>query len=742
MSRIYLSVKSMGKLRPAQMNLLVFLYCINLFACVFSVSAQQAIELNSSSYPGSIPNGPTIASQTVSFRQNTTGTTFVTLTNPVSVTASLSNQQYTGIPGNVGSGMTFGSSLGSSSNQNVAPDPVFKLMNAWGTPANGSFTSNPNGAAGTGITITQNYGFSLFTTVNQFVGTSGPPGLRAYYGNITFTFSRPVTDPVLHFGGVGARISSSPDIGITTEFELPAASGVTLTKLSGTAEFTVPVTNDKILNSTAIPQNGCGSGAMCGSVRVNGTNLTSVTLRVYMRAQNTSFPSSFTGPYGDNWTLSVSLATYNLSGTVYNDANGLTDNTVNGNLTNAGNQLYALAVNAFGNIQGSSVVSAAGAFSFTNLVKGPYTIRLSTSAGTLGASAATASLPSGWISTGEFRGSGAGTDGSVDGNLVGSINTSDVADFKLGVERAPTANNISYQLLSLPPVNSVLALTGAIGSPATGNAPIRPNGTDPEDGLLSAGKNLVINTLPLNGTLKYNNIPVIAGQSIVNFDPSFLTVQFTGEGYNTISFTYSYKDAATVTSPPATYTITFPNGSLLPVTLISFTATIQNNSTNNVLLKWQTSFEEDNRGFTIQHSTDGQNWEVIGFSNGAGNSSVITNYSYLHSSISKGIHYYRLLQQDIDGKSKLSHIRQVNVGGKPVTQVYPNPATNVLHIITDPQVHLKALRLMDMTGRSILTRKSLLNEHSLDISHLPVGTYLLMLQYANDEFTHEKIIKR
>ncbi len=741
MSRIYLSVKSMGKLRPAQMNLLVFLCCcINLFACAFSVSAQQAIELNSSSYPGSIPNGPTIASQTVSFRQNTTGTTFVALTNPVSVTASLSNQQYTGIPGNVGSGITFGSALGGSSNQNVTPDPVFKLMNAWGTPANGSFTSNPNGAAGTGITITQNYGFSLFTTVNQFVGTSGPPGLRAYYGNITFTFSRPVTDPVLHFGGVGASISSS--IGISTEFELPAASGVTLTRLSGAAEFTVPGTNDKILNSTTVPQNACGSGAMCGSVRVNGTNLTSVTLRVYMRAQNTSFPSSFIGPYGDNWTVSVSLATYNLSGTVYNDANGLTDNTVNGSVTNTGSSLYALAIDAFGNVQGSTPVSAAGAFSFTNLVKATYTVRLSTTPGTLGTAAPVTSIPANWIYTGEYRGTGAGTDGSVDGNLAGSINTSDITDFKLGIERAPAANTINYTLPFLPLQNSSAILNGVIGSPTTGNTPIRPNGTDAEDGILSTGNNLVITTLPLTGTLKYNDIPVTAGQSILNFNPDLLTVQFTGGGYNNVSFTYSYKDAATVTSVPATYTINFPSGSLLPVTLISFTATIQNNSTNNVLLKWQTSMEEDNRGFTVQHSTDGQNWEVIGFVNGAGNSNVVVDYSYLHSNANKGIHYYRLQQQDIDGKSKFSHIRQVNIGGKPVIQVYPNPATNVLHVIADPQLHLKELRLMDMTGRSVVNHKSSQNEYLLDISHLPAGTYLLMLQYGNDEFTHEKIIKR
>ncbi len=717
--------------------ILLFFFLNNLFAVLLPVSAQQAIELNSSSYPGGVPNGPTTASQTVNFRQNTTGTTFVALTNPVSVAASLSNQQYTGIPGNVGSGITFGSALGGSSNQNVTPDPVFKLMNAWGTPANGSFTSNPNGAAGTGITITQNYGFSLFTTVNQFVGTSGPPGLRAYYGNITFTFSRPVTDPVLHFGGVGARISSSPVFGITTEFELPAASGVTLTKLSGTAEFTVPGTNDKILNSTTVPQNACGSGAMCGSVRVNGTNLTSVTLRVYMRAQNTSFPSSFTGPYGDNWTVSVSLATYNLSGTVYNDANGLTDNTVNGTVTNAGGSLYALAVDALGNVQGTTPVSGTGTFSFTNLVKASYTVRLSTTPGTLGTAAPATSVPASWMHTGEYLGVGAGTDGSIDGNVGGAINTSDVTNFKLGIERSPTANDIFYQLSSVPAVNSVLALNGAIGSPFVGSTPIRPNGNDPEDGQLSNGDTIVINTLPANGTLLYNNTPVTAGQTITNLVPDLLAVMFSGAEHTSVSFTYSYKDAAAVPSPPATYAILWDM--VLPVSLINFTATHQNG--DDVLLRWQTASEDNNSGFTVQHSIDGEPWEVIGFVNGAGNSSALLSYNYLHSGVSKGIHHYRLLQKDTDGQSKLSHIRQVNISGKPTIQVYPNPATNILHIVSG-QEDLKEMSLLEFTGSRILSRQFSRREYSLDISKVPAGVYLLVLQYKNKEFAYEKIIKQ
>ncbi len=735
MSRFYL-LQSKDKLRPAPMNFLALLFVFNLVAGLFPVAAQQAIELNQNSYPGSIPNGPTIASQTVSFRQNTTGSTFVNLSNPVTVTASFANQAYI-LPPGAPAGMMFGGTLFGATSVNVFPNAVFTPLNAKGSPSSSSYTSNPYGTAGTGIDVATNHAFEIFNTLSMWFGTTGPVGKRAFYGDITFTFSRPVSDPVIHLGDLGATNGSN---GSSAEFELPAGSGLTLTKLSGTSELTVPATNDKILNSSSSLAAGCGNGAACGSVRINGTNITSVTFKVYTRFTNTSFASVGSDVTGEAFTVGFSFAAFNLSGTVYDDANGATDNTVNGTVTNAGGSLYALAIDAFGKVQGSTLVAAVGTFSFTNLVKASYTVRLSTTPGTLGATAPATSIPANWLHTGEFKGTGAGTDGTVDGNVAGSINTSDVTDFKLGIERAPTANNITYELTSLPLINSIVALDGAIGSPTTGNAPIRPNGTDPEDGQLSAGKNIVINTLPLTGTLKYNNILVVAGQSIVNFDPGLLTVQFTGTGYNSVSFTYSYKDAATVASAPATYTIIFPNGSLLPVTLTSFTATVADNS-NDVLLKWQTAIELNNRRFVIQHSRDGRDWEAIGFVDGAGNSNGIIDYDYVHHGVGKGVHYYRLQQEDFDGHSELSHIRQVNMDGKDVIQVYPNPAANVLHIVSG-QKELKEVSVLNITGSRILSQRISQRQYSLDISRIPAGTYLLLCQYRDGTVVYEKIIKR
>ena len=698
--------------------------------------AQQAIELSGSSYSGAIPNGPTVTNQTASFRQNTTGNTFATLVNPVAVTVSFSSQQYTKVPGSP-AGIMFGATINGAKGSTPGPTGVFMIMNAKGSASNSSFTSDPNSTPGTGIDIEQNYSFELFNTFAMWNGTSGPSGKRAFYGTITFAFSRPVSDPVLHLGDLGANQS---DNSASTEFELPAGSGVSLTKLSGTPELFVPATNDKILNTASKPAAGCGSGAACGSVLINGTNITSVTFRVYVRFRTASFDDSRADVDGDAFMVGFSFAAFDISGNVYNDSNGLNDNAVNGTGSNAGNQVYALAVDVFNNVQGAAAVTAKGNFSFTNLVKGPYTVRLSSSPPVIGSYAPAASLPEGWIYTGEFRGSGTGSDGEADGNLTDNLGTGNLSGFNFGIERKPVAHDIVYQLASRPAVNGILLLNGSIGSPAVGNAPTRPNGNDAEDGTLENGDTIVINTLPVNGTLLYNNIPVTDGQVIAGLNPNLLAIKFTGAGYSMVNFTYTYKDAAAMISSPARYSV-FWSGIPLPVHLISFTVTKEPG--NNVRLRWETASEIDSKGFNIQHSTDGLNWTGVAFveKEAAMNSGAI--YSFAHRGVGYGTHYYRLQQLDFNGNYTLSAVQKISIANDQLIQTYPNPAKDVLlvNLHTDDQGPV-ALKLYNTAGKLVMNRPEIKKDASLNIAVLPAGVYVLIAFSEDGKYQSQKIIKQ
>ena len=111
----------------------------------------------------------------------------------------------------------------------------------------------------------------------------------------------------------------------------------------------------------------------------------------------------------------------------------------------------------------------------------------------------------------------------------------------------------------------------------------------------------------------------------------------------------------------------------LPVSLVSFSAECE---IENVVLKWQTYSEHNSSVFKIENSEDGIKWNSIDQVTAAGQSSEIIDYVFLVKN-QRGLHYYRLIQKDFDGKesiygpiSSLCSVDEMNIS------VYPNPTDN------------------------------------------------------------------
>lgn len=73
---------------------------------------------------------------------------------------------------------------------------------------------------------------------------------------------------------------------------------------------------------------------------------------------------------------------------------------------------------------------------------------------------------------------------------------------------------------------------------------------------------------------------------------------------------------------------------------------------NGVVLTWESLTETNNDYYTIQWSTDGNDWVDIGTLNGMGTKSTPTRYELFHDTPIAGINYYRLSQTDFDGKGE------------------------------------------------------------------------------------------
>jgi hypothetical protein len=84
----------------------------------------------------------------------------------------------------------------------------------------------------------------------------------------------------------------------------------------------------------------------------------------------------------------------------------------------------------------------------------------------------------------------------------------------------------------------------------------------------------------------------------------------------------------------------------LPIGLTSFTG--KKSGVDNEL-KWVTLSEKNNNYFTIEKTTDGTSFDILGVVNGAGTSNSILDYQFTDYNVSSTINYYRLKQIDFDG---------------------------------------------------------------------------------------------
>jgi hypothetical protein len=181
----------------------------------------------------------------------------------------------------------------------------------------------------------------------------------------------------------------------------------------------------------------------------------------------------------------------------------------------------------------------------------------------------------------------------------------------------------------------------------------------------------------------------------------------------------------------ASRVILFPSGecAVLPVTLRTFIATRINPS--QVVLKWETATEINNRGFQLQRNTYNNTWVSVSFIPSlatGGNSSSGLSYSFNDINSNKGISQYRIKQVDLDGKAKFSQIRAVRGDGqKGKIIVYPNPSTTGnVNIVFEDKEGARDITLINMNGQTVKQWKGITN-NTLRIENLGKGMYTLKI---------------
>ncbi|MCB9232699.1 MAG: T9SS type A sorting domain-containing protein [Bacteroidia bacterium] len=174
-------------------------------------------------------------------------------------------------------------------------------------------------------------------------------------------------------------------------------------------------------------------------------------------------------------------------------------------------------------------------------------------------------------------------------------------------------------------------------------------------------------------------------------------------------------------------------GCLFSVTLEAFDVEV--NADGIVAATWVTSTENDNDYFTLERSVNGTDFEAAATVPGAGNSNNAIQYQAFDLTPLPGLSFYRLKSTDIDGESSWSNVLSVEVEKSRSLQLtpYPNPASHSLGIALNGAGEGSRLVLYDLNHR-VMRQQELpegQQEVSWDVSSLPRGLYILMLETRN-----------
>ncbi|KAA0993473.1 choice-of-anchor D domain-containing protein [Dyadobacter aurulentus] len=219
----------------------------------------------------------------------------------------------------------------------------------------------------------------------------------------------------------------------------------------------------------------------------------------------------------------------------------------------------------------------------------------------------------------------------------------------------------------------------------------------------------VLGTATLGGTLKLstNYIPA-DGDEVIILSASAISGTFaTITGSNRWRIDYSDNAIRLV------YDVT------LPVDLAAFEAKQVGSA---VQLQWRTASEIDNAGFHIERSTNGLNWQDIGFREGYGTVAATKDYRFADNSPVPGINYYRLRQVDFDGKTEHSRIQAVRFMTAQSDLIVWADDMRQAHIKTEEII--EKVTVFDLTGRVWAVS----DKSTFSLLHAPAGILLVRIQ--------------
>lgn len=175
----------------------------------------------------------------------------------------------------------------------------------------------------------------------------------------------------------------------------------------------------------------------------------------------------------------------------------------------------------------------------------------------------------------------------------------------------------------------------------------------------------------------------------------------------------------------------------LPITMVSFTADLVDQRT--VELNWKTASETNNDYFTVETSSDLQNWSTVAVVDGAGNSNTLKQYVAYDQSPLQGVNYYRIKQTDFDGNFTYSDLRSVLIEQGAEITLFPNPAKETVVINRGSNAKIFVSNALGQ----IQNIEQVISENTTQfaVSGLSAGTYFVTVVENNEKVSKKLIVE-
>ncbi len=170
---------------------------------------------------------------------------------------------------------------------------------------------------------------------------------------------------------------------------------------------------------------------------------------------------------------------------------------------------------------------------------------------------------------------------------------------------------------------------------------------------------------------------------------------------------------------------------VLPVQLLSFNGEVAEDSNE---LTWVTA-SENNDAFILERSLDGVYFEEIANISARGGLNDGAEYDFSDYNVDTGVYYYRLSESANGEINIVSDVIALTrtIHGSSIISVSPVPTSSVLNVeLGASQADVEVtLELFNVVGQKVSSQNLQLSEgrsvHSIDVSGLPVGVYILSL---------------